>query len=183
MEDKPIIISHCTSDIQKKKLTKWDILSRSGLSQYFGVDHGNQFLAVYQAPYVIELWDISSSPVALASLTIPTNMSQEQTSAIDVCQCMVWSHCRDYLFTVFSAQNRPMVSDISSDRKDNSAVFYLWNVSSGMIINSLRCNIFQILCSIPVIADGHLTLFCLFSARVDSFIAPSKSVNNKLISA
>lgn len=144
MEDKPIVISHCASDILKKKSLKWDVLSRSGLSQYFGVDHSNQFLAVYQAPSVIELWDISSSPVALASLSIPISFSQEQTSVEDVCQCMVWSHCRDYLFTVFGAQNRPIVSDISSDRKGNSTIFYLWNISTAIIINSLRCNLLGI---------------------------------------
>ena len=138
MEDRPVIIPHCTCNVVRKNSLKWDVLSRSDLSQYFSADNNNQFLAVHVAPFVIELWDMSSSPVVLASLVIPTDKSQVCGSENDECQCIVWSYCSNYLFAVFGTQNRSIVLDGSCYPECNSSVSYLWDISAGVIVTTLR---------------------------------------------
>ena len=171
MEDKPIIIPHCTqnatSDLNDslypvrsrlKLETKWDIMSRSDQMQYYSSDKKYQLLALNSAPSLIELWDLSSSPVALASLNFAVN-GTKKTAGDDKepnkyddsgCQCIAWSHCQRYLFAVFGKQSHIAVSERNHIIETNTSVFHLWDIFLKVEVGSFRYeSCFTVLVLVP----------------------------------
>ena len=126
---RPIIISHRQNAVTQSNI-KWDILSRSDQVQHFSRNGGNNLLAICSAPGIIELWDMTSTPVALTFLSTSTTRSMDDTFEKD-CLCIAWSHCQSYLGAIFEIRN-------SSSADQNRSVFYLWDVSLGLIITSYK---------------------------------------------
>lgn len=120
MEEKISIISHCTHE---QNNLKWELLNNSN-GQFICANHTGQFIATYFSN-IIELWDMSSSPICLSYLTVFKDVSE--------CQCMCWSHCGEYLFAVFTPN--ALVNAASSGC---SSIFFLWSVTIGVILSSFR---------------------------------------------
>lgn len=70
MEEKLHIIPHCSGN-GGKYAVKWEATSRCDQQQYMALDPSKGVFALFSSPCSIELWDLSSSPVALAALDIP----------------------------------------------------------------------------------------------------------------
>lgn len=128
-DERSIIISHSHNTATNSSI-KWDILSRSEQMQYYSRNDGNNLLAICTAPGIIELWDMTSTPVALSYLSAPSTRSMDDHLQKD-CLCIAWSHCQSYLGAVFEIRN-------SSSTDQNRSVFYLWDVILGVIITSYK---------------------------------------------
>jgi hypothetical protein len=130
VEDKILIISHCTASKEKSNL-KWNLLSRSDQKQYFGANHGNNMLAIYSAPNKIELWDMSSSPAALSYLNVPVSRINVDMYVENECHCIAWSFRQDYLLATFGSRRKLATREGKSD-------LHLWDISDGSIMTSYR---------------------------------------------
>jgi WD40 repeat protein len=130
VEDKILIISHCTASKEKSNL-RWNLLCRSDQKQYFGANHGNSMLAIYSAPNKIELWDMSSSPAALSFLNVPVTRINVDTYVENECHCIAWSFHQDYLIATFGSRRK---LDTGAGKID----LHLWDISDGSIMTSYR---------------------------------------------
>ena len=92
-----------TSNIFTDHLIHWKIppITSTEKATYVCIDPSRQYCAVYllQA-FVIELWDISSLPCVMSSLTLPALPSPWDKS----CQCMAWSADGRFLCSVFGGR-------------------------------------------------------------------------------
>lgn len=130
VEEKILIISHCTASKEKSNL-RWNTLCRSDQKQYFGANYGNNMLAIYSAPNKIELWDMSSSPVALSFLNVPVARINVDMYVENECHCIAWSFRQDYLLATFGSRSKSAVREGNSD-------LHLWDISDGSIMTSYR---------------------------------------------
>ena len=130
VEDKSLIISHCTASKDKPNL-RWNLSCRSDQRQCFGANYGNNMLAIYSAPNKIELWDTSSSPVALSFLNVPVTRINVDMYVENECHCIAWSFRQEYLLATFGLRRKLAAREGKCD-------LHLWDISDGSIMTSYR---------------------------------------------
>jgi WD40 repeat protein len=129
-QEKALVISH---NALSKPLSDfdWTVLSRADQSQHFSSDSDCNLFAFYSAPGIIDLWDLSTSPVALAFLNVPTRSSSVDQYEENECRCINWSHCKKYVLALFWTSKSGLHGGYDS-------VLHLWDVASGLVVTSLR---------------------------------------------
>lgn len=129
-EEKTFIISH--NALSKAKASfDWNVLSRADHVQHFSSDCDCNLFAFYSAPGIIDLWDLSTSPVALAFLNVPSRSAHVDQYEENECRCINWSRCKKYVLAIFWIPK-------SALNGEDESVLHLWDVSSGLVITSLR---------------------------------------------
>ena len=133
-EEKAFVISHNALSKARSNLD-WNVLSRADQLQHFSSDSDCNLCAFYSAPGVIDLWDLSSSPVALAFLNVPSRSAFIDQYEENECRCISWSRCKRYVLAIFWSSKFALYGEYDS-------VLHLWDVSSGLVITSLRSSYF-----------------------------------------
>ena len=130
-EERVLVISHCSLPLPTALSLDWTVLSRADHLQHFSSDSDCNLFAFYSAPVILDLWDLSTSPVALAFLNVPSRSASVDQHEENECRCINWSRCKKYVLAIFWTLQ-------SALREEYDSVLHLWDVSSGFVITSLR---------------------------------------------
>jgi WD40 repeat protein len=129
-EERALVISHNALSKPRSDFD-WTVLSRADQPQHFSSDSHCNLFAIYSAPGIIDLWDLSTSPVALAFLNVPTRSAYVDQHEENECQSINWSRCTKYLLALFWTSKSGLHGGCDS-------VLHLWDVASGLVVTSLR---------------------------------------------
>lgn len=125
-------------------LTHWKLPPTPSIKKatYVCVDPSRQYCAVYllQA-FFIELWDISSLPCVISSLTLP-GCTALPSPWDNICQCMAWSADGRFLCSVFGG--------IFSSTTAACSLIMVWDVKRSCLLTTqqyvYRLSIANVLC-------------------------------------